>query len=163
VWLKTQGTPDRARRGLAQATARGHRAGAPVGRIGWRRLEGQRHDALHMLVMDSPWRARARLIEPPIESGNEKSTPPLAHRLFRPPQLPGHARVRLARGAGEDHSGALSERLGRCRPPCPRSNASRSASARINGGIGRPDERSPFYRENARCVHLVPSFADARD
>jgi len=79
VGRQRKGPPDPADRALAEPRRRGHRAGAPVGRIARGRLERERDDPLDLGVADRPRGTRAGLVEQPVEATGEEASPPLAH------------------------------------------------------------------------------------
>lgn len=162
---QAEGPPDTTDRALAQPTARGHGPGTPVGGLAGCPLQRERHHLLHLRIGNASRGSRTGLIQHPVEPRGQKATAPLAHGLLGQPQLARDLGVRAATGARQHESRSLGERLRRRRPTRPafQGLAFVVGERQHRNGTADRHERSPFYRENARRVQVVPSFSDSRD
>jgi len=136
-----------------------------VGGVARFRLQRERHHVLDGGIRDAargPW---ARFIQQPIEPRGQKPTAPLADGLLRQPQLARDLRIRAAARPRQDKSRSLRQCLCRRRPTGPAFQrvAFPVGQRQHRNGATDGNERSPFSRENAQCVHVVPSFSDSRD
>jgi hypothetical protein len=97
---------------LARAMPRG----APVRGGRGPGLERAGDDPLHVGVRDGPGRARAGLVDEPVEAAGDEPVPPRADGRGAEAKPPGHDAVVRLVGAGQHEAGALGEPLGALGP-----------------------------------------------
>ena len=137
VRLQSEGAPDAADGIVAQAAALGHGPGAPVGSVPGRGLRRQRNHPLHVVISDRPRATDASFVRQPVQSPLYKPRPPLAHRRARHPRIGRHRSVAPARRAGQNIRARSARACAVFGRRIHRSRVSRSASSKINDGIGR--------------------------
>jgi len=96
MWLQAKSCPDPANRRVREARLLGHRSDRPVRCVFWHRAECSLDYRSDLIVMDSSWPARARLVQQPVDTILQEATPPFAHCMFvkvklDPNGLAGHA------------------------------------------------------------------------
>jgi hypothetical protein len=138
--LEAKHPPDATDRALTQATARGHRTGAPVRRVARCRFERQRYDPLDLRVDDGSGRAWPRLIEQAVHAFHQEPLPPLADGVLVHAQLARDGAVRLSGAHSSTTRARWASACAVVRRRAQLWSSSRSSSLSVNGGSGRPGD-----------------------
>src|SRR6185437_2835687 len=105
--------------GLAQPAALGHRARAPMRRVGGSALQGQPYHPFNLRVPHFARRPGPRFIKQSIKPPLHKPLAPFADSLLGDPKLVGHHCVGIPIRACQNDPCALGKRLRRLGPACP--------------------------------------------
>lgn len=162
VRLQAEGPPDALHRTPAHPARLRHSAGAPMRRVGGRRLQSLGDNPFHGRIRHRAWGTGAGLIQQPIEAVDEKALPPFADRLRRHTDGTGDGEIRLPLGTGQNNPGPLRQRLSGFRAARPllqglsfgRRQGQRSCRSSSSHGV------LPSIPEDTSDAQLIPRTSE---